>query len=344
MSRTLLSAGIGLTALFFAPVALAQSLGLSYGTSLSIDLSPQNPAPNQAVQLTLHASGIDLADSTIVWMAGGKTIAQGIGKDFVGVVAGALGSETPIEADVSTPDGTFYSAQVTVAPTQLDVLVDSDSYTPPFYLGRALPSPGTDLLFQAIAHFKRPDGTTIPDSQITYTWKQGGEVLGGISGRGRSSATIPVQHLSGDNIVTVDAVSSDGSRSAETTATVPLVEATVDLYEDHPLYGLLFNNALGAFARIAENEMTFAAIPYFAQIAGPNDPRLSYAWRVNDTAIARSVTSPSEITINADNSTGQAALSLDLTHADNYLMSASGAWNINFSAPAAQSPFGSSPF
>lgn len=329
-----------IAALFLAVPAYAQFNPRAFGASVSIGLSPLYPAPQSAVHLTLDAVGIDLSSSSITWSANGKIIAQGDGTDSADVTAGALGSEIALEADVASPDGSQYSAQATVAPTQLDLLVGSDSYTPPFYLGRALPSAGTDLIVQALAHFKRASGVLIPDSDITYTWKQDGQVLGSISGRGKSSVVIPIQHLYGGNQITVDAVSSDGSRAGEASVTVPLSQPILDLYEDHPLYGILYNEALLSSTHIPETEMAFAAVPYFAQARAANDPALSYKWSVNDTPISASAGAPQEITINADNSSGQAALSLEVTHATNYYLDATGAWNLSFSSGATvQDPF-----
>lgn len=329
-----------LTALFIALSAYLPGLvsaqtdiglnPLAFGTNLSIGLSPQYPRPQNTVHLTAGGTGLDLGGSAIVWRAGGKIIAQGAGITSADITAGALGTQTAVEVDVTTRDGNMRSAQALIAPAELDLLVGSDSYTPPFYRGRALPSAGTDLIVQALAHFKRPDGTFAPDSDITYTWKRDTEVLGDISGRGRSSAVIPVMHLFTNDTITVDAVSSDGILSGEASITAPSKEPVLDLYEDHPLYGVLYNRALGSSSFVSESEMAFVAIPYFAQAGSPNDPGLSYLWSVNDARVPPAATLPSELIINADNSNGQAQIALEVTHARNFYMDATGLWGIAF--------------
>jgi len=325
----LIAAATALTALFLAGPAYAQFD--SFGANVAISLSPRYPQPGQSVHLTLNGSGVDLTSSSVVWQADGKIIAQGVGKDSADIVAGKLGSETAVEADVVGSDGQTYSTLVTVAPTQLDLLVGSDSYTPPFYRGRALPSPGTNLIVQALAHFKRADGSLIADGDIVYTWKQDGQVLGTLSGRGKSSARIPIQHLFTGSTLTLDAASVDGTRSGETSVSVPQQSPALELYEDHPLYGILYNNALNTTVAVPENEATFAAVPYFAQAASTDDPALSYVWSVNDARVPRATGSQSELTINADNSTGMASISLELTRAGNFYLDALGKWNVSFS-------------
>jgi hypothetical protein len=336
--RTALGAALALFALV-PTLALAQSDGFDptvFGTNLSIAFSPQYPQPGQTVHLTVQGTGLDLAGSTIVWRKGTTAIAQGMGVTSADITAGGLGSETVVEADVAGADGSIRSAQATIAPTQLDLLIGSDSYTPPFYRGRALPTAGTNIIAQASAKFVRTDGSAIADSDIAYTWKQDGSVLGSLSGRGRSSAVIPVMHLFTPTTIEVDAASTDGSRSGQVFAVIPPVQPVLDLYEDHPLYGILYNLALPSTARITDSEMTFAAAPYFAQAAGANDSGLSYAWRVNGEVIPSSASSPSELTVNAANSTGEAYVELETTHATNFYFDAQGAWDIRLSTNAAQ--------
>jgi hypothetical protein len=319
----------------YAPPARAQSDALGAGATISISLSPNDPGPDQAVHLTAQSSGIDLSQAQIIWSVDGKTVAQGTGVDSADITTGALGTETDVGADAQMPDGTTLSAQAAIIPTELDLLVDSDSYVPPFYLGRALPAADTDLRLQAIPYFMRPDGSTVAAGDITYTWKRDGEVMEEVSGRGKSNVIVAAPPLFGTDTISVEAHSSDGALSGAAAVSVPSVEPALVLYEDHPLYGILYGNALGTSNFIPEAEMTFAAVPYFAEAQNPNDPGLDFAWSVNDAAVAPSPASPSEITINASDSSGVALVALELTRPDNFYMDAQGSWNITFSGGAA---------
>jgi len=329
--KTGLAGCAALLAFLFATPVFAQ-LGLGFGADLSISFSPAHPRASEAVQLTARSSGLDLSGSEIVWRANGKEIARGSGLDSTNITAGNLGEETRITVDATQPDGTSGSAQATIIPTGLDILVDSDSYIPPFYRGRARASAGTNLLLQALPEFKLPTGSMAPASDLIYTWRRNGEVIGTVSGRGRSTAIIPSPHLFGTDTITVEAKTPDGTLSGASTLSLSSTEPVLALYEDHPLFGILYNQALGGTTFIPESEMAFAAVPYFAQIQNASDPRLVFDWRVNGSSISPSISHPNEITINANNSTGIALLSLELTHTTNYYMDARGSWNINFSS------------
>ena len=322
---------LALSALFLAMPGYAQFTSPEQGADLSISLSPAHPDAGDTVRLSARSLSLDLSEITLTWHANGKVIAQGDGVDTATVVAGDLGTETKIVVDAIMPVGTVASAQVTIIPTGLDLLVDSDSFVPPFYRGGARVSAGVDLHLQAIPRFKLPTGFFAADADLIYTWRRNGEVIAGVSGRGRSSITIPSPHLFGTDIITLEVRTRDTALSSARSLSLSSTEPILLLYKDHPLFGILYNDALSASTFIPESEMTFAAIPYFAQVQSANDAQLIFDWWVNNTRVAQNAARPSEITINAKNSTGIALLGLELTHATNYYMDAKSSWNINFS-------------
>lgn len=330
-------------ALFVALPAYAQ-LSSSFqipglANALSIEVSPRYPGPNASVQVTAESSYLNLPQSDITWYVNGAQVAEGTGATSVTVQLGGLGKETDVNVTADGIDGSA-SAQAALIPNRIDLLWESDSYTPPFYRGRALPSAGTSLRLQAIAHFARADGTEIPASQISYTWKRDGEVIGNISGLGDSSVTIDAALLHSSEVISVDAISQDGTQSGEAGATIPSTKPVLTLYEDHPVFGILYGNALTDQASVSESEMAFAAVPYFASAQNANDPLFEYDWQVNDQGIASDPKNPSEITVNAQNSNGLALITLDLTHAKNIFLDISGVWNVLLSGGAsAPNPF-----
>ena len=92
----------------------------------------------------------DWYDSSVVAsFENGKKIAQGRGANSASATAGALGTETRIGVTVVAPDGASASTEASIIPTELDLVADSDSYTPPFYGGWPRPSAGTTLHLQS---------------------------------------------------------------------------------------------------------------------------------------------------------------------------------------------------
>lgn len=329
--------------LALAPAAAAAQYGVPGSDgALSISMSPQYPGPQQTVTLTLSSALYDVESSAIVWRANGSVIAQGPGVKSVQIQTGAVGDDTRVSADLSAPSGSA-NAEFTITPTAVDLLWESTSYTPPFYRGRALPAAGAPITLVAIPHFGSKHA--VAPSSAVYTWRQDGRVLASLSGRGRSSATFSGPSLYGSTIITVDVAAPDGSVSGEASVRIADQSSPLVLYEDHPLYGILFNRALGSGSNISSTESSFAAIPFFAPVKSPLERGLSYTWKVNDTAVAPSETHPNEITINAAASTGIANVALELDDASNYFYSAQSAWDLSFGPHAgatANDPFHSS--
>jgi hypothetical protein len=312
----------------FASLSVAQAQTANTDSSLVASVSPQSPAPGDTVTVTVESPILDTNDGMITWYDDGKVIAQGTGETSTTIIAPALGHTSTIDVSLLASDGTSASTEVVIVPTQVDLLVDSDSYVPPFYLGRALPSAGTNLRLQAIAYLKHADGTLVPSTSITYTWKQDGRVVGNVSGRGKSSAVLPAAPLYGTSNIEVDVASSDGSLSGSASVSIPSTTPVLALYEDNPLLGLMYYDALGSSASVPDSEATFAAVPYFAQVRSPNDPRLTYDWTVNGSSIAASANDPSELTLNGSGSSNSAQVGLGVTHSTNIFMSANGTWDI----------------
>jgi hypothetical protein len=323
--------------------ARAQLTPLNESGRIFISISPESPLPGSIVRLFATSQVIDLERSDIVWYADKKLIAEGQGLTEVSAPVGPLGSEVAVVVIAQGRDGGSATGEAFITPTEIDILWESDSYVPPFYKGRALPSAGTKLRMQAMARLQLPDGSTVPDNEIIYTWRRNGTVIQTSSGRGRSFAIFPAPTLFSKDTFSVEAVAVTGARSGKASVTIPSIEPQLILYEDHPLLGILYSNAFGQSTSVRDAEMTFAAVPYFAEANSSDDSQLVYKWQVNGRPINADYSRPSEITINADRSDGNARLALSLTRLRNLYMKVSGAWDISFPAGASGTS-GTDPF
>jgi hypothetical protein len=324
--------------LFVALPAIAQvnSIGTS---ALTISANPTYPGPNSVVQLTAESPLLDLQDSDVEWTVNGT--AAGAGQS-ISVPLGALGSEVNVAVSVSGPTGND-SATLAIVPTSIDLLWESNSYVPPFYKGRAAPGSSSMIRVLAIPHFVSTGGTAIPSSDIDFTWKVNDAIDEAQSGIGESSAVFPAGVLYSTDNIDVVAQSTDGTLSGEASISVRTGDPELVLYEDNPLFGVMYHQALPSSSTASESEDSFAAVPYFASATSANDPSLAYQWTVNGSSVATDPQDPSEITIDAQ-SADVADITLSLENPSDPFFSASGAWQIAFSGSSgsANNPFGSS--
>ena len=318
-------------ALFSAPIASAQySLPIP---DVSIIADPAVPAPNSEVHLTAESSFLDLSNADITWSVDGKTTLSGIGDKETSVSVGGAGVETRVSVRVSLL-GESASASLSLIPGSVDLLFDATGYTPPFYKGRSLSSPGTSVRLVAIPHIISRGGP-VAAGNLIYTWRQDGEVLGSLSGRGRSSTTVPGPSLFDTSVIQVTVNTADGSASAQASVRIPAIDPGLTLYVNHPLYGVEYYRAVRDRDALPDLEATLSIIPYFVAASSPKDTLLRYDWSVNGTPLAASSSTRNEVTVNAAGASGPATISLRLTSPLNFNLDAQHAWTISFAQRSA---------
>lgn len=295
---------------------------------LIVTTNPTYPAPGQTVVVTVSSPIADLADSVIRWSVGESPLAEALGATSITTTAGALGSEKKIRVTADTGGGVV-STNVSIVPTEVDLLYDANSYVPPFYEGRALPSPASQLRLHAVPRLVRPGGAAVAAGDLIYTWKRNGATLANLSGKGRVTAVMPAPSLFGADTISVDVATADRSLAGGASMRIPSVEPLLVFYEDNPLFGLRFRNALHAAP--ASGELTIAAVPYFALAAGTNDPRLEYAWRINGRTISPDTARPDEVTLSSGDGSGAARVELTVTNTADLSMESRGSLQLTLS-------------
>ena len=199
---------------------------------------------------------------------------EGVGLKEASIVAGPVGAATRLRVQASDPDGNAGAAEASIQPSEMDMLWSTDSYVPSFHHGRALAGTNAKVRAYAFVSFARAGGPRIPESDIIYRWLRNGTAVTSVSGRGKSSASFPGPAPLRSDTITVEAEAVDKSVSARASATIPATEPVLALYENHPLFGILFHRAIVGDVNTDEHEGKVTAIPYFAHISSLNDPTL----------------------------------------------------------------------
>ncbi len=295
---------------------------------LTIEMQPAFPESFTPLSLNVRSISLDLSRAKISWYVNNALILEGEGETSASATTGALGTKTTITVEAAGEDGEFLSATRTIRPAEVDLVWESDSYVPPFYRGKRLASSGSTVFVEAIPQLVNANGALVPNRDIIYTWRKNDSVVTSVSGRGKSSATFQGPELFGTDTISVEAATVDGTMIAASTILIQSTEPFLSLYENHPLFGILFHRAIPEELDFSDSEVTLVAAPYFAGARSADDSRLSYAWRVNRAIIAADKERPSHITLSADGSDGVARVELSVTHATDYVMDARGLWRL----------------
>jgi hypothetical protein len=270
----------------------AQSLNLSginlsdygYGDVIDIAANPASPAPGARVTVVIDSNTTNLDLSQIVWSVNGKEVQNGIGIKSYTFTAGQLGQKTTVSVKITTPQGAIDNQSISVTPGEVDMIWQTDTYTPPFYEGKAMYTTQSAVQVTAIPHMLGSNGAEINPANLLYKWTRDGSVIGDQSGYGRNTLTFSDTDLPRETDVSVQVTSYDGSQTSQGFVAITPIPPKVISYEDNPRLGVLSNKALVGDVTMKDQEITLTAYPFFFS-AGLNGANMKYEWDMNGQPI-----------------------------------------------------------
>ncbi|KKR43168.1 MAG: hypothetical protein UU10_C0026G0002 [Parcubacteria group bacterium GW2011_GWF1_40_6] len=253
-------------------------------SSILVNVTPENPAPNEDVSITLNSYASNLDSVLIIWSVNGKNVLSGIGKKSFSLKAPDAGGETSVIASISLPDGTI-DKRIMIRPSVMALLWQAnDSYVPPFYRGKALPTMGSEIKIVAIPEIKNGAQTVNPKN-IVYAWKRDYTNKQDSSGYGKSSFTYVDDYLEDSSTIGVTATTTDQKYSSAGSIVVRTTNPKILFYKRDLTLGTLWEKALANGHIIQGNEIIEAA-PYFISPKEIRIPTLVFNWFINDYQIA----------------------------------------------------------
>ena len=328
VSLALVSAASGVLLFAFEPHASnAQTTNVA---PLTVDVSPQYPAPYQSVTLSPSSTVFDISASTITVTINGKAFYKGTGGSNITVPVGGPGSTNDVAVTISGDGQSPASQELVFRPETVALVVEPVSSTHPFYEGSGLvPSEGR-VRIVAVPDMRTSPTRSLDPSTLIYTWSLGDQELDTDSGIGKSvlDATAPQQYRDADVSVTV--TSPDGNEVAEANTTISPTTPLIRVYENDPLLGPLYDNALSGTVTLNGTEETYRGVPYNFSTMPP------VSWEVNGTQSGTA----DDITVRSSGSgTGSAVLDFSATDS-NTTQSADSTVSVNFGQPASSGIFG----
>ena len=323
---------------FFATTqtSYAQSIGNVSYDGVDISSSPSNPAPGDKVSVSVQSFSMDLNSAAISWSVDGKVLTKGTGMTSLEINAPAIGKSTRIIATVSTLAGAIIRKTVTIRSGDVDLVWETSGYTPTLYRGKVPFVYQNNVTFTALPHFVDKNGKAIDPRGLIYKWSDGSDVLGDQSGYGKQSITIRGSIIPRTLDISVVATSPDDQTiNGQSEVSLDAVAPSITFYQDDPLYGVLYNNAIGSTFRLSHNELKVVSAPYGFDIPTTNNlatpSPLVYTWDINNVDQANLTTSRSVVLhVNAGQQ-GSSNISLSLANtANNILQGATASFNAIF--------------
>ena len=311
-------------------ISLAQESVSNSVSSLSLDISPNNPRPGDSVTLTVSSNLLDLSSSRIVWYIDGVARSETTSRSIT-VKAKDNGSKTEIRVVAQTSDGIIKETSGEIIPSGVDLIIEPIAYTPPFYKGKPL------FLAEGIVKIiALPDitinGVKAQSKDLNFLWKKGEVTLTDSSGKGKNLIVLDTGIPVRDFTVDVQILDNSGNVLAENSKIISKNDPKLLFYEDSPLYGVLYNKAVvGNYYLGTKEELSIIAKPFFFSFLNDAPTESSYTWSVNGNPVSQNG-KVNEITLRqtTTNTASTANISLDLKNNKRINQYVTNSFNVSF--------------
>jgi len=298
----------------------------SLNYELELIIKPENPTANQTISAKANLYALDINKYEVLWFLDGKLIQKGVGQTDFFFQTGNWGKETILTAQVNTTNDGIISKQIYILPSEVDLIWEAKTYTPPFYKGKVLNSSNSIINVVAVPNLIDKNGNKIPSDKLIYKWKEDWKVKGNQSGYGKNTFSFESPQITRSKSITVEVESLDNSLKTKKTINFRSNQTKIIFYKEDPLLGILYNQAINSNYTLSdsEEEVTIKAYPFF--FSPQNE--LKYKWEMNNKILNNI---KNEIIFRKQpNLTGSTQVSLKINNLDKILQFTDNTFLINF--------------
>lgn len=289
-------------------------------SDIDVAITPENPGAFETVSLRLDSNSIDLNRYVIQWVTDSFEQKSGMGmRNFVTKTDG-YGSRKKITATI-TGNGLSLVKTITLSPQDTTVLWEAtDSYVPPFYRGKKLPSNESLITVSAIPNFQNKL-SSLKLNDAVFLWSRNDNRILNVGGYAKDSITIQHNKLRPSEKITVDVSDMSNNVTARKSILVPIINPEIHwYYKNDSNYRKL--TAIDRGLRVNNGNVVLVAEPYFFSFSR-NTNDLNYEWRVNNEIVyLEPGTDKKELLVQNPGQTGQATFTLDIKNPKTFLQSA----------------------
>lgn len=250
---------------------------------LSISFPSSGMRVGENTILSVESPSITLDTALIVWKLDNLEVARGIGAVSTDIKLTDT-KEHELAVTVAEKGGVTRTEKVTLKASDLDLLWEAETLTPPMYAGRTLPSVESTVRAEVIIN----DAKNYAPGTHTYTWKLNGRTLAAQSGIGKHSVRFQLPTFENSALLQVSVRGIAGDFTGQTSVRIQTVEPKIVFYERKALLGLWTNSTISSSAPLTSG-ITVSAFPYFISALSQRDKNLEYSWRLGAGASAPQV-------------------------------------------------------
>jgi hypothetical protein len=325
--------GLLIVTSFFILISSIVQAQIPSAGGLELSVSSDNPIPGQTVTITARSYSVDINAATITWVVDGKNSGQGTGKNTLNITAPVLGRKMTVQVTAVTPDGLRLVGSATIGSGSIDMILESNGYVSPLFLGKLQPIYQNAVKIVAVPHLANASGVEYDPTTLLYKWSKNDRAVEDQSGYGKQSIKLVGELVPRPYTLSVIVSSRDGNVQGQGRIDVTPVAPFISFYINDPLYGALFNRVVGNSLRIgSQKETSILAVPYGFNkpITGLGD--LALSWLINGTEHVELASTDSIVLRAPNESAGSSDIQLKMRNNEQILQSANTGFTASFSA------------
>ncbi len=305
------------------------------GGYLDVKVNPSIPRPNVPVTITVESYLTDLYKANLSWSMNGVVMLRGTGKTSFTFQNGPSGQSTNVSLSIITNKGESVQKNFSFTPVGVTIMWEADTYTPPFYKGKALISPQAGVRIVAIPDITNADNP-LGSGNLVYSWKKNDLEDMNASGYGKNFFSFTTPPPLTNTKITLDVSAIDDSARSEMQIYLPQTRPLIVFYEKDPLLGVLYNKPFGEETMLSKKELSLDAAPYFFSNERGEMQTIKYAWSINGKSAqnyGRTITLRNDAGVK-----GESLVSLAMRGATQTFQSANKSLRIKFAEDSAAVP------
>lgn len=256
----------------------------SLNEQIDLKVTPENPKPESEVTVEVNMYATDINRLLIVWKVNDKEVTKGVGMKKFKFTNGPAGVLTKVDVAIFPKSGTPIQRSLSFSPINVDILWQAKTYTPPFYKGKALFTPESEVEILSFPYALNGNSRIDPN-QMIYKWKLNYELDDSASGFGKNTFQFKGPIILRENFFQSSVYSSANPEiQGINTLRLNHVSPQIILYEDNPIYGVLYNQSIKGEYTLKGGESKISATPLFFSTKNKNE-KVGYMWELDSNKV-----------------------------------------------------------
>ncbi len=247
-----------------------------------LDINPNYPSPNSTVTARFMAPGVDINTALITWRVNGEVIQQAYGKNIVKFEVGKIGTIYKISVFAKDAKNKKASKSEVIQVSDATIIWEGKTYTPPFYKGRAMQSPGSSISLLVIPEITNSNGVMYDKDDLFYEWMTNNSTIPESAGKGMYYTTLKNPKPMETFKVVVKIKDKNGDLRTVKKAIIPVTQPMIKIYEDNPFVGVRYDKSIENVYNIRTKESTIMAEPFYMSVENRVDKNLTYSWIISN--------------------------------------------------------------